>query len=125
MKFFESKPVQQPKSIKRLNKIANYMEECRSQTDSQETCTSYSQESGSFGISSLYLTQESVTNKSENTINNNCNICFSKPKDGIFNHNKTAHVYCCYACSKRIWAKCGKCPICNLKVRYVTKAIII
>lgn len=82
-----------------------------------------SQESSSFGLSGLHLTQANMSGTFENATNL-CNICFLKPKNGIFNHGKTGHNYCCYSCAKQIWNKSGKCPICNLKVRYVTKAVI-
>lgn len=118
MKLFDIKPNLQPKSIKRLNKMVNHLEEFRSRKDSEESSQS------SFGLSGLYLSQENVTDKSENNLNI-CNVCFMKPKNGIFNHGSTGHVYCCYACSKTIWAKSGKCPICNIKIKYVTKAISI
>jgi len=81
-----------------------------------------SQESSSFGLSGLCLSQESKCDTFQNSANL-CNVCFLKPKNGIFNHGKTGHVYCCYSCAKQIWRKSGKCPICNLKVRYVTKIV--
>lgn len=88
--------------------------------DSQECHPTVSQESGSFGISGLWLSQESTTDTFENT-GNLCNVCFLRPKNGVFNHGNTAHVYCCYTCAKKIWYKNKKCPICGLKIRYVIK----
>ncbi|XP_026806853.1 E3 ubiquitin-protein ligase Mdm2-like [Rhopalosiphum maidis] len=124
MQFFESTPNPKPKSIKRLYNMTNRTVENYLPRDCQESSsTSNSQESlNSLGISTLCLSQDNTSNAFENTTNT-CNICFLKPKNGIFNHGKTAHVYCCYTCAKHIWSRSGKCPICNLKIRYVTKAV--
>lgn len=147
MQLFESKPGSKPKSIKRLTKMSNYVQEsglCKNSRElnhlehcpsysqdsscasiSQEPCISNSQESGSFGISGLCV--ESLNNTIDmfqNSINL-CSVCLLKPKNGIFNHGKSAHVYCCYNCAKQIWNRSGKCPICNLKIRYVTKLNIV
>lgn len=89
--------------------------------DSTGSVTSNSQESVSLGISDLCLSQENTTDILENS--NKCNICFLKPKNGIFNHGEIGHMYCCYKCAKHVWAKTGRCPICNTKVKYVTKAV--
>lgn len=123
MKLFESYPDPQPKSIKRLNVVVNHVKESTVHKDSQDTCTSNSQESGSFGLSSLWLSQENTTDtkyKSENSMNT-CNICLIRKKNGLFNHGKTSHVYSCYTCAKLLWSRTGKCPICNLNIRSVTK----
>jgi len=131
IQLFESNPNSKPKSIKRLTKVSNYTQGksglCK---DSHELCssnlqepyTSYSQESGSFGISCMSL--KSKIDVSENSLNL-CSVCLLKPKNGLFNHGHTSHLYCCYTCSKQIWVKSGKCPICNSKVRYVTKLNIV
>lgn len=148
MQLFESKPDSKPKSIKRLTKMSNYIQEsglCKNSHESfelnpLENCPSYSQnlcasisqepgisnsqESGSFGISGLYVESLNNTDMFQNSINL-CSVCLLKPKNGIFNHGKSAHVYCCYNCAKQIWNRSGKCPICNLKVRYVTKLNIV
>nr|BAH70737.1 ACYPI004396 [Acyrthosiphon pisum]BAH70738.1 ACYPI004396 [Acyrthosiphon pisum] len=122
MQLFESTSNPKPKSIKRLYNMANRAEENYLPKDCQSSSTSNSQESlNSLGISGLCLSQD-TSNIFENATDN-CNICFLKPKNGIFNHGKTAHVYCCYTCAKHIWSRSGKCPICNLKIRYVTKAV--
>lgn len=54
-----------------------------------------------------------------------CNACLIRPKNGIFNHGKIAHIYCCYLCAKKIWHQTNRCPVCNRKIRYVTKMITI
>jgi len=118
----ESKSDRIPKRIKRLNTVSNCSEASSPYKNSQESCQSNSQ--GSFGISGLCLSQESSTNTFEND-RHSCNVCLLKPKNGIFNHGKTSHVYCCYSCAKKIWSRSGKCPICKLKIRYVTKAITV
>lgn len=148
MQLFESKPYSKPKSIKRLTKMSNYLQESKLYKDSheshalnllepytsyfqdsfasisQEPCLSNSQESGSFGISGLSVSVNNTIDIFQNSINL-CNVCLLRPKNGVFNHNKTAHVYCCYLCAKQIWIKLRKCPICNLKIKYVTKLNIV
>lgn len=52
-----------------------------------------------------------------------CHICFLNPKNGIFNHKKIAHNYCCYLCAKRLKKISNKCPMCNLKFKFITKLI--
>lgn len=100
--------------------MVNHAQENKALKDSQESCVSNSQESGSFGISGLWLSQE--TDKSENIVNA-CNICLVRTKNALFNHGKTSHIYSCYTCSKLVWSRTGKCPICNQKIRNVTKVI--
>ncbi|XP_015363610.1 PREDICTED: E3 ubiquitin-protein ligase Mdm2-like isoform X2 [Diuraphis noxia] len=106
MQLFENSSNSKPKSIKRFYNMANRTEENYLPKDCQESSsTSNSQESlNSLGISGLCLSQDSTSNTFENTTNS-CNICFLKPKNGIFNHGKTAHVYCCYTCAKHIWSR--------------------
>lgn len=138
MQLFESNQ-HKPKKLKRIfntihknsqesSKLSQELYTTNSQelcaTNSQELCVTNSQESGSFGLSSLYLSQNSVSDINEDTADS-CNICFLKPKNGIFNHGKTSHIYCCYTCAKHVWSKSGKCPICNLKIRYVTKGVVV
>lgn len=118
-----------PKSIKRLSKMAGRNED-NSPINSQTLEMINTQESNSSGISSLFMSQEKINEdcgmidmvgKNENI----CNICFINVKNSIFNHGKTGHVYACYYCAKAIWKKSGKCPICQLKIRYVTKMIVV
>lgn len=103
--------------------------------DSQEPDLPNSQESTSSGYSSLLLSQEenknlidlettSTAEKNKNS-KNLCNICFQQPKDGIFNHNKIGHLFSCYKCAKKIWKSKGKCPVCNRKIKFVTKLIFV
>lgn len=71
------------------------------------------------------IQKDDVHYKNENSDKNLCNACLMKPKDGIFNHGNTSHVYCCYTCAKRIWRIKSRCPVCNRKVRYVTKMVAV
>ncbi|XP_060855675.1 E3 ubiquitin-protein ligase Mdm2-like, partial [Metopolophium dirhodum] len=52
---------------------------------------------------------------------NMCNICLNMPKNGVFNHQKISHVYSCYGCAKKIWRNSNRCPVCNVKIKSVTK----
>lgn len=120
MSFVENKCDPIPKGIKRLKIVRT--EERYPPLKSQTSCPSSQGSSSSFGMSGLCLSQDSLIGEFENT-KNLCQICFIKPKNGIFNHGKTSHIYCCYTCAKHIWTKTNKCPICNIKVRYVTKSV--
>ncbi|KAL4085518.1 hypothetical protein QTP88_027029 [Uroleucon formosanum] len=55
---------------------------------------------------------------------NMCNICYLMPKNGVFNHQKISHVYSCYGCAKKIWRNSNRCPVCNIKIKSVTKIIV-
>lgn len=106
VQFFANKMAPKPKSIKRLIKTFDRKKEDKSSKNVQET--------GFFDTCSTLLSE-----KTENA----CNICFLNNKNAVFNHGKSGHVYCCYTCAKQVWSKSGKCPICNAKIRYVTKII--
>lgn len=54
-----------------------------------------------------------------------CNICFIMPKNGVFNHGKIGHIFCCYPCAKKIREKSNRCPVCKVKIQFVTKMITV
>lgn len=97
--MFEQEPGPKPRRVKQLSNVST---DCKRIVNSSKN-----------------LQESEMIEKTENT----CNICFLKPKNGVFNHNKTGHVYCCYSCSKRIWNTYGKCPICKTKIRNVTRIL--
>lgn len=82
----------------------------------------------------MHLPQKDI-DKSKNIINgtteiikdtqNMCNICFKMPRNAIFNHGKVGHIFSCYLCAKELWKKSKMCPVCNVKVQYITKMIIV
>lgn len=123
MNYFENKPTPKKKA-KRFN--LSYCSTEGNQKDSQES------NSSSIGISSINLFQKQNEKNIDNqtseilgNIENICNICFTLPKNGVFNHGKTGHIYCCYPCAKKVWKTTNKCPICNVKVKFVTKMIVV
>lgn len=125
MELFEVKPDPKQKKIKSLNKLSNYKKEDNSNMDSQES-------SGSFGLSNLQLSQGKIDGsennqimKNDENIKNLCNVCFIRPKNGVFNHGKTSHAYSCYPCTKNIWNTTGRCPVCNIRVKHIAKIIIV
>ncbi|XP_025424895.1 E3 ubiquitin-protein ligase Mdm2-like isoform X2 [Sipha flava] len=125
MDFFGSKP--KPKKVKCSNVSIHKSEEC-SLKDSQDSGISNSQQSNKIGISSLFLNKSSFKNVENRTVEmfeELCNICFNWPKNGVFTHGKTSHIYCCYGCAKQLWKKNNKCPLCNVKVKLVTKMIVV
>lgn len=126
------KPDPKIKSNKPLNSSSQKKDE--NQQESHEPDIPNSQESTSSGYSSLILSQEENKNlkdletsmaEKNKTLNNSCNICLQNPKNGIFNHNKIGHIFSCYKCAKKIWKKKGKCPVCKLKIKFVTKLIVV
>lgn len=123
MEFFGSKP--KPKKLRGLNK-SNRKNEGLSLKDSQDSGISNSQNSNAIGVSNLVLNKNENFRNVENCATENiCNICFILPKNGVFNHGKISHIVGCYSCAKLIWRKNNKCPLCNVKVKFVTKMIIV
>lgn len=54
-----------------------------------------------------------------------CNICLVNPKNGAFLHCRWVHIYSCYQCSLKVWFSSRPlCPLCNGKIRQVTKVAI-
>jgi len=109
MEFVVNKPKAKPKGVKRLNKLHRKKE--------------YNLFKASQGTSN---SEQPVSSLPEGGRNENlCNICLIMPKNGVFNHGKIGHIYCCYPCAKQLRRKSDKCPICNLKVRFITKLITV
>lgn len=117
MEYFENKPTFKQKRIRHFR---------------EENVLKDSQES-SFGSSCELLSQKENFNSKdieankdniEDNSNNLCNICLSQPKNGVINHGKIGHVYSCYPCAKLLRKKSNKCPLCNVKIKFVTKMII-
>ncbi|XP_022175656.1 E3 ubiquitin-protein ligase Mdm2-like isoform X2 [Myzus persicae] len=109
MEYFGSKP--RPKTKKKCNLIE----------DSQKSSQSNLQQ----GVSTrTKIIENNITLMNEN-INNICNICYIMPKNGVFNHGKIGHIYCCYPCAKKLWRKSKNCPLCNVKIKFVTKMIVV
>lgn len=102
----------------------------RGETDSNEAdSTGLSQDSGigSEDIKKPKLSN-SETEKNDEGLKNEskelCIICNIKPKNGIFLHNKIAHMCCCYECSVKTWKTIKRCPVCNLKISKVIKVFV-
>lgn len=53
-----------------------------------------------------------------------CRFCFASPKNGVFVHNNCVHLICCYKCAVKVWKKRKSCPICNGKIKNVTKLFV-
>lgn len=103
--------------------------------ETSHNTTILSQESAIMSQESVTLSQGSITSGigtssfgassqgvSDNSI---CSTCMVNPKNGAFVHGKSAHIYCCYKCSLKVWMQTGRCPICNAKVRQVLKAVVV
>lgn len=53
-----------------------------------------------------------------------CRFCMVNPKNGVFVHNNCLHLCCCYKCAVKVWKKRKSCPICNCKIKNVTKLFV-
>lgn len=53
-----------------------------------------------------------------------CRFCMVNPKNGVFVHNSCLHLCCCYKCALKVWKKRKSCPICNCKIKNVTKLFV-
>ncbi|XP_060844266.1 protein Mdm4-like isoform X4 [Rhopalosiphum padi] len=118
MDFFGSKPRSKTKNVKRLN-VFKPRKEDNLIEDSQKSSQSNSLQDDSIQPKNI---DNSIINEK---IDNICNICFKMPKNGVFNHGKIGHIYCCYSCAKKLWKKSNKCPLCNVRIKFVTKMIIV
>ncbi|XP_057319335.1 E3 ubiquitin-protein ligase Mdm2-like [Microplitis mediator] len=61
--------------------------------------------------------------KSDDSDTKQCLVCTVKPKDGAFVHGKILHIFSCYTCAIQIWKRTKRCPICQRKVKNVSKLI--
>ncbi|XP_025192309.1 protein Mdm4-like [Melanaphis sacchari] len=120
MDFFGTKPRSKTKNVKRLN-VSKPTKDSNFFQDFQKSNQSNSLQGDSTQTKNVV---NNITPMNEN-INNICNICYVMPKNGVFNHGKIGHIYCCYSCAKKLWKKSNKCPLCNVKIKFVTKMIIV
>lgn len=129
MEFFENKP--KPKKRRRILKKSNYRTSTNSVKYNQASSSSSSQQLNKLYMHNVYPSRNNIIDKSINIGNNSieiikrtknlCNICLIMPKNGIFHHGKISHVYCCYSCANKMHRNSNKCPICKVKLKYVTK----
>ncbi|GBP54098.1 Mariner Mos1 transposase [Eumeta japonica] len=56
--------------------------------------------------------------KFDDSKENLCIVCFTKPKSGVFVHGRIAHICCCYKCAVKIWTQLKRCPVCNSKFAF-------
>lgn len=122
MDFFTKKPDPKHKIKNRSNR-SNY----KNKLNSQDAGVLVSQKL-EIGTQKEDNSQNGKTSKPENLdeyTKDLCSICLIMPKNGIFNHGKIGHIYSCYQCAKNIKRISNRCPICNVKVQYVTKMITV
>jgi hypothetical protein len=76
----------------------------------------------------LRPTSSDLTSSSVDDINDSnlgiCRFCMVNPKNGVFVHNNCLHLCCCYKCAVKVWKKRKSCPICNCKIKNVTKLFV-
>jgi len=121
MDFFESKP---KPIIGKRSKLGSLVK------DSQDSGLSNSQQSLTNTQSIHCSWMKEITNLKNNENNTVaivqktkklCDICLVNSKNGLFHHGKIGHVYCCYSCANEIQKQSNKCPLCNVKLKCVTK----
>lgn len=125
MDYFISRPSPKPKHMKKMLK---YKKEGNSFENVQESSLLISKEFGTIGVSSFSLKDNFDLKNEIKPLENTdhlCNICNVMPKNGVFNHGKVGHVYCCYPCAKQWWKKFYNCPVCNAKIKFVTNMISV
>ncbi|KAF0757715.1 E3 ubiquitin-protein ligase Mdm2-like [Aphis craccivora] len=107
MEFFEKKP--EPKRIKKLNLFL------KKNVSSNIKETNYEKSDS----------EENKSNKDNGKNKDNlCIICFFNTRNGIINHGKIGHIVTCYSCAKHLWSTTNNCPICNVKIKCVTKMLV-
>lgn len=77
--------------------------------------------------SSKPVTSPDLFSSSEDINDSNlgmCRFCMVNPKNGVFLHKNFVHVCCCYKCAVKVWKKRKTCPICNCKIKNVTKLFV-
>lgn len=70
--------------------------------------------------SDLYSSSEDINDSNLGM----CRFCMVNPKNGVFLHKNFVHVCCCYKCAVKVWKKRKTCPICNCKIKNVTKLFV-
>jgi len=113
MEYFGKKP--RPKSIKNLNIVLNT--KVNSLTKEKTSKISVSNDMSPIEIES---NNDDAKNKDDL-----CIICFFNKRNGIINHGKIGHIITCYSCAKRLWSTSNRCPLCNVKIKCVTKMIVV
>lgn len=101
--MFAQKPVQKPKNKKKIKKY--------NENKAISETNIHTENNKNYVI-------RSVQNKDDL-----CNICLVNNKDGLINHGRVGHNFACYACLKKIKYTSNRCPICNVKISYITKLI--
>ncbi|VVC36879.1 Zinc finger, RING/FYVE/PHD-type [Cinara cedri] len=123
MEFFKNKP-----NPKRQNKRLSKKSNCKNKLkDAQDSGVFFSQHSDTLTPEENDNSQNGKTISADNVelTQNLCNICLVNPKNGVFNHGKIGHIFSCYQCAKQIRRKSNRCPVCNIKVQFVTKMITV
>lgn len=72
---------------------------------------------------SSFRTDDSATDVNDSNLGL-CRFCMINPKNGVFVHNNCLHLCCCYKCAVKVWKKRKSCPICNCKIKNVTKLFV-
>lgn len=67
---------------------------------------------------------DSVIDDVNDSILGTCRFCMINPKNGVFVHSNCLHLCCCYKCAVKVWKKRKSCPICNCKIKNVTKLFV-
>lgn len=82
------------------------------------------QQSQTHSVASSQTHPDSVVDDVNDSILGTCRFCMINPKNGVFVHNNCLHLCCCYKCALKVWKKRKSCPICNCKIKNVTKLFV-
>ncbi|XP_060847153.1 LOW QUALITY PROTEIN: E3 ubiquitin-protein ligase Mdm2-like [Rhopalosiphum padi] len=106
--FFKKRP--KPKNIKKLNKkVSNLIKETNFKKSNSNN---------------MFPNENKSNEDNGQNKDNLCIICCLNQRNGIINHGKIGHIVTCYSCAKHLWSTSNTCPLCNVKIKCVTKMIV-
>jgi hypothetical protein len=99
-----------------LSRVEEFTNERQGKLNQQDTKISVKP----VTFSDLYSSSEDINDSNLGM----CRFCMVNPKNGVFLHKNFVHVCCCYKCAVKVWKKRKTCPICNCKIKNVTKLFV-
>lgn len=99
-----------------LNRVEEFTNERQEKLKNEDTASSVRP----VTTNDLYSSSEDINDSNLGM----CRFCMVNPKNGVFLHKNFVHVCCCYKCALKVWKKRKICPICNCKIKNVTKLFV-
>lgn len=103
-----------------LTRVEQFTKERQGRIKSESSLNSLCLRPAPFSDS---LTEDSTADVNDSNLGL-CRFCMVNPKNGVFVHNNCLHLCCCYKCAVKVWKKRKSCPICNCKIKNVTKLFV-